>query len=402
MAIAATGRNDDGSALPAAQLIAPGLVRPVVVEAPADEPAGGIATPLTLAPPPLSCRERQAEAPIERATGPWAVARAVMELAKPRITRLVTMTALGGLALSVIDRPWTWWSLSIAAAGCAIGTWLSSGGANALNQCMEVDRDRRMDRTRHRPLPSGRIGVPGGVLASSLMLLTGLLVLWATCGAPAMVVALVTAFTYLAIYTPLKPVTVLNTWVGAVPGALPPLIGWAAGAEAGAGGGGAAWSSLVEPGGWSLVALMAVWQIPHFLALAWLYREDYARGGYCMLPVVDPTGGATVTQVVLWSVLLLPASMSPWLAMPERVGIIYAAVALVTGVWYLWEAMGLIADRSPARARRVFITSVIHLPILLATLAIGVIGAAALRWSGLSGQGGGWWVGGGAGGGLSG
>jgi protoheme IX farnesyltransferase len=326
--------------------------------------ADGQAT-LPLAPGPLNCADTPEIA--DR-----SLSSAIVELAKPRITRLVTLTALGGLALSAVGRHADWRSLLITGVACALGTALCSGGANAINQVFEFDRDARMNRTRLRPIPSGRVSRPVAALAAMLMLAAGLTVLMLFCGAAATVVSALTALTYVAIYTPLKPLTVLNTWVGTIPGALPPLIGWTAAGYA-KGGDPTGWASLAEAGGWSLFALMAVWQIPHFLALAWLYRDDYARGGYRMLPVVDESGRATVTQIVIWSILLIPATLLPWLAMPGRVGPTYAVVALVTGLIYLWQATRLVRDRSPARARSVFLTSVIHLPVLILALAVSAV-----------------------------
>ncbi len=346
---------------------------PVVVEA---RPCAKATPPnldqIPLAPPAMTCAE-----PVPAAGG--GMLAAVVELGKPRITRLVALTALGGLALGLVGRPWTSAGVALAAVGCAAGTALCSGGANALNQCLEVERDARMHRTRHRPIPSGRLTRRMATIAGLAMLVVGLAILWPTCGPAAALIAALTAAVYLFAYTPLKPRSVLNTWVGTIPGALPPLIGWCAAAYASALAAGhaaparASFESLREPGGWALFALMAVWQIPHFLALAWLYREDYARGGYRMLTVIDPDGRATVTQIIVWAALLVPASLAPWLAMPERVGVVYPIVAGLTSVWYLIETVRLAGDRSSARARRVFLVSVLHLPVLV----IALIGATA-------------------------
>ncbi|MGD9688989.1 MAG: heme o synthase [Phycisphaerales bacterium] len=329
----------------------------------------GAAPAIALAPPPFTCAE-----PVDPADR--SLVSAIVELGKPRITRLVAITALGGLALSLVGRgapaaPVPWLHLAVAATACALGTALCSGGANGFNQVMESSLDARMHRTRRRPIPSGRVSPALASLASSLMLAIGAAILWAFCGQASASAAILTAATYVLLYTPLKRVTVLNTWVGTIPGALPPLIGWCAGAYAFARGSeSAGWAALAEPGGWSLVTLMVVWQIPHFLALAWLHREDYARGGMRMLPVIDPTGRATMLQIVIWSALLVPASLSPWLVMPDRVGLLYAGVAAVTGVGYFVEAARLTGDRTPARARRVFLASVIHLPVLMLALAV--------------------------------
>lgn len=319
--------------------------------------------------------------PAVSAAGSWlSRLGAVNELTKPRITRMVVLTAGVGFALSSIGRGGTLGPMLAAGVGCLIGTALSSAGANGLNQVLEVARDARMNRTAHRPVPSGRLGRGAGLVAGLTLGVAGLLVLAVTGGPAAAAVSLATMAIYLGVYTPIKPLTVLNTWVGAVPGALPPLIGWCAAAWAADRGAG--WAALAEPGGWSIFALMAVWQIPHFLAIAWMYREDYARGGYRMLPIIDPDGRVTARQVVLWSAILLPASLAPWWAMPGRVSWVYALVALLTGAAYVALAAGLLRDRGRDRARRVFLASVAHLPVLLLAL---VADAALGAWSRLGG-----------------
>lgn len=303
---------------------------------------------------------------------------AVWELSKPRITRLVALTAAVGFGLNSIGRSADWTTWLVAGAGCLLGTALSSAGANALNQCMEIPRDARMLRTMNRPLPSGQLTLRGATIAGLAAGVAGLAVLWAACGLPSMLVSLVTMATYLLIYTPLKPVTVLNTWIGAVPGALPPLIGWAAAGSVGTTSAEGTWGSLTQPGGWSLFALMYVWQIPHFLAIAWMHRDDYARGGYRMLPIMDTGGRLTACMVVAWAVLLVPASLLPWWAMDDRLTWAYAGVALLSGLIFAGGAASLLWNQTRARARRVFIASIIHLPLLLLALVVDA-GVAAWR-----------------------
>lgn len=303
---------------------------------------------------------------------------AVWELSKPRITRLVALTAAVGFGLNGIGRGADWATWLVAGTGCLLGTALSSAGANALNQCMEIPRDAKMLRTMNRPLPAGRLTPRGAIIAGLAAAVAGLAVLWAACGLPSMLVSLVTMATYLLIYTPLKPITVLNTWIGAVPGALPPLIGWAAAGSVGTTTAEGAWGSLWQPGGWSLFALMYVWQIPHFLAIAWMHRDDYARGGYRMLPIMDTGGRLTAWMVAAWAVLLVPASILPWWSMGERLTWGYAGVALVAGIIFAGGAASLLWNQTRARARRVFIASIIHLPLLLLALVVDA-GAAAWR-----------------------
>ena len=300
--------------------------------------------------------------------------RAYAELAKPRITRLVTVTAMSGFWLSAVGRGNSLREIWTALIGCLIGTALSSAGANALNQCMEISRDSRMARTRSRPLPSSRVSMSKAVLFGAALCVIGLATLWMLCGTAAMAVSATAILSYLLLYTPLKPLTVLNTWVGAIPGALPPVIGWCAASS-----GDGIWGGLSDSGAWSLFVLMYAWQIPHFLAIAWLHKEDYSRGGYRMLPVNDATGGATVTQILLWAVLLVPATMLPWWSMSSRVSGRYGLLALLTGGVFIFFASRMVRDRSRRQARRVFIASIIHLPILFSGLILDTIIKAWLR-----------------------
>jgi protoheme IX farnesyltransferase len=303
---------------------------------------------------------------------PETVGQALYDLTKPRITRLVSITAGVGFALGAIGHTWSTTELLWRAIVCVIGTAFSSSGANALNMWWERDRDAVMPRTCQRPLPlrmlSPRVALLVGLLCSavgvSLLLAIGL--------APA-IVSLSTILIYVLIYTPMKPLTTVNTLVGAVPGALPPLIGWTAAASLGASsafgtsGSLAAWadlSSLLQLGGWSLFLLMFVWQIPHSLALTWIYREDYARGGYQMLPISDPTGRITASTILIWSILQLPATIAPVL-FTGVLGPLSLGVALVTGVAYIALCVRLARSQSVKHARSVFLASILHLPLLL-------------------------------------
>lgn len=300
-----------------------------------------------------------------------AALAALVETTKPRITRLVTVTSGVGFALAAFGRSWTATELLILATGCVAGTALSAAGANSLNQWMERDRDGRMARTRARPLPDGRIA-PATVLWTGILLsIAGVLLLALTCGVVAATVSLATILSYVLLYTPLKPVTPLATIVGAVPGALPPLIGWTAASAA------PEWSSLAQPMGWTLFLIMFVWQIPHFLAIAWLYKEDYAAGGYKVLPVVD-SGGRTSAAILAWSVLLVPVSVAPGMMAGPGPGAAYAFVALLSGIVYLYFASRLAMVRTRRDARITFIASVIHLPILMVALVADPLIASLL------------------------
>jgi len=300
--------------------------------------------------------------------------RAVVESTKPGITKLVTITSLVGFLLAAISQPWAGFDLAIAIFACVAGTAASAAGANALNQYMERDRDARMPRTEGRPLPSGRL-TPATVLWSGLGLtFVGVAILWALGGAAPAAVALATTLTYLLWYTPLKPRSSLSTWVGAIPGALPPLIGWSI--ARGQGGMEAGFASLLEVGGLSLFALMFVWQMPHFFAIGWMYREHYRMGGYKILPVVDQSGKLTPIVTLVCAIALIPATLAPALAMPETLGWASLALALITGLAYLWLCIRFVRERTDASAKRVFLASILHLPLLLLGMVLeAVVGA---------------------------
>lgn len=275
------------------------------------------------------------------------------QLTKARLSALVLVTtAVGFVLASAGPAPINWpamlWTI--------LGTALCAGCASALNQVWEIKRDARMHRTLQRPLPSGRMSALHAFLAAILMGYAGLCMLALGANLFAAGLALLTILLYVFAYTPLKPRTSLNTLVGAVCGAIPPMIGWVAAAGHLAG------------GAWILGAILFVWQIPHFFALAWLYREDYQRGGFAMLPVLDRDGRITTQVVVLTSLLLIPLGLLATLL--NVAGFVAAAGSLVLGLWLLILCLRLHFNRSDANARRVFIASIIYLPLLLALMVI--------------------------------
>lgn len=295
--------------------------------------------------------------------------RSFIETTKPGITRLVTATSVVGLVMSGANRDWSVGELLVTGIGCIVGTALSASGANSINQYMERDRDAVMNRTMNRPLPSARIS-PGSVLVGGWSLaILGVAVLWMTCGFVPAAVSLACVISYVAWYTPLKTRTTLSTLVGAIPGALPPLIGWSAGSER------VDWHSLIEPGAISLFILMCIWQIPHFLAIGWLYREDYAKGGYILLPVVDRDGRWTAMTIALWTAALLPATVLPAVVMPHLLSLPYATIAALSSLVFGILAWRLIATRERVQARQLFFGSILHLPLLL----IAMVAEAVLR-----------------------
>ena len=274
-----------------------------------------------------------------------------LELTKPRITLMVVLTALVGF---VMASPGSVDGRALLAA--LIGTGLVASGASCLNMVIERDIDARMQRTSQRPLPAGRLR-PAEALAFGLAVTAaGLLHLGWTSGALAAVVAAVTWSSYLFLYTPLKPRTSLSTIVGAFPGALPPVIGWAAA------------RGTLDGGAFVLFAILFLWQIPHFLAIAWIYRDDYERGGLPMLPVLDRAGFVTGRQAVANSVALLVVSLSP---VPARMaGGLYLVGAVVLGIAFTAAAAMAAVRRTTPAARWLFLTSVLYLPALCGLLLL--------------------------------
>ena len=267
-------------------------------------------------------------------------------LAKPRLNSLVVATTAGGYCMaspSPID-------LTLLVLTC-IGTAFVASGASAANQIYERDTDRLMARTRNLPMADGRMSVGEARLFSVAITLAGLGLLWAVTTPEAMWVALATFISYAVIYTPLKRRTSFSTVVGAVPGALPPLIGWAAVTGSVAG---------IEP--WSLFFIMFFWQLPHFLALSWMYRDDYARAGLAILSVHDPHGALTGRQALLWAASLVPFGLLPFLL--GMTTAVYAIGGLVLGVGQLVIAAAFARHRSIANARVLFFASIIYLPLL--------------------------------------
>jgi protoheme IX farnesyltransferase len=273
------------------------------------------------------------------------------ELTKPSLTSLVLITTGLGFLLGS-PGPVDWIGLVVA----VVGTALVGGGANGLNQWWETDRDARMARTRGRPFPAGRISVRGGVAFSVALTAVGIALLAWRANPLTAGLAFASWAVYLFAYTPLKPRTTLNTLVGAVSGAIPPMLGWTAAA------------GRLEPGAWVLFAILFVWQIPHFLAIAWLYRADYEAGGFRMLPVVDPEGRATFRVAVFYCVGLLPVTWSASLVGIS--GWIYLFGATVLGAGMLRHGLRLYREGTAEAARGLFLTSIAYLPTLFLVMLL--------------------------------
>ncbi len=272
-----------------------------------------------------------------------------MALTKPGISVMAAVTALAGFLLGSAG---TWNGARLAHT--ALGTLLVSAGACALNMLFERDVDARMRRTESRPLPAQRLHPGEALFMGVFLLVAGIVYLMGFVNGLTALLAGFTASVYLYVYTPLKKISALNTIFGAVAGALPPVMGWTAAA------------GRFEPGAWVLFGILFFWQFPHFFSLAWIYREDYARAGLSMLPVVEEDGKGTSRRILGFTVALLGASFLPLLS--SSAGKTYAFSAGILGMGLLILGILFALDRTALRARRLFFASVIYLPVLLTVL----------------------------------
>ena len=267
-------------------------------------------------------------------------------LTKPRVNLLVLVTTIIGFHLGNAGG-----SVDYALLfNTVVGTFLVAGGAAAFNQVLERDVDAKMRRTMSRPLPDGRLSARESAWFAAALSVTGLLQVGLGANWLAAGIAAITLGSYALVYTPLKRVTSLATVIGAVPGALPPMIGWAASRG----------SLSLEA--WVLFAIVFFWQMPHVLAISWMYREDYERGGVRVLPVGDPDGRSTAFQMVNYTAALIPASLLPTIV--GLAGRVYFAGAIVLGIGMLALAIRVAQDRTTVRARRLFLASLVYLPVL--------------------------------------
>jgi heme o synthase len=273
-------------------------------------------------------------------------AMAYLALTKPDVSFLVVMTTLAGFYLGSRG-PVDWLKM----VQTVMGTTLVAAGTSALNHYVERASDAFMRRTASRPLPTGQLRPIEAVLFGAILVVAGTVYLAFTAGVLASLLGLITCASYLGIYTPLKKRTTLATAIGAIPGAMPPLIGWVA-----AGG-------RLDGGAWILFAIMCLWQFPHFFAIAWMYREDYSRAGIKMLPVVDPTGRATFRQIIGAALILLPVSALP--VFMGLAGVRYFFGAVVLNLLLIQLCLWASADRTNVRAKWLMHATVLHLPLLL-------------------------------------
>src|SRR6267143_5185708 len=289
-------------------------------------------------------------AQLERLSARERVA-AYLELTKPRITFLIVLTAAAGFALASpgrVDYP--------AMLNAMVGIALLSSGIATLNQYMEKDLDALMRRTASRPLPSGKL-LPWEALAFGAGLtVVGEIYLAVLVNPLSAVLGLTVISGYLFGYTPLKTRTSLSTFVGAFPGAVPPLIGWASA------------RGTIGVESWVLFAILFLWQFPHFLAIAWMYREDYTRAGILMLPVVEPDGRVTAQQIVIYTIMLLPVSLLPTMLAVSGKAYFYGAIIL--GLLFLGSSVRAALSKSNQHARQLLLASVIYLPLLFGLMVL--------------------------------
>jgi len=284
----------------------------------------------------------------------------ISQLFKFRITVLLVLCASIGTMLAERKSGLPYFTSTLAFV--LFGIFLTASGAAAINELMEIEADGRMSRTRWRPLPAGRMSIPFAAAAASLTTLAGTAILMSLTNVLTGMLTLSTVLFYGFCYTPLKKITPWCTFIGAIPGAMPPLLGWTA------------IRGRLEPEAFALFAIQFCWQFPHFHAISWLYREDYERAHIKMLPVVDLTGKRTLFQILSYGVLLIPVSIMPYLL--RMGGVIYVTGAVILGLLYLTFGIRLamlklppMAAHSKRQARQLLQASVIYLPLLFGLLA---------------------------------
>lgn len=276
---------------------------------------------------------------------------AYSELTKPRITFLVSLTAAAGFCMASADG-----IDYLRLLNLSVGIALLCSGLSALNQYIERDLDGLMRRTEARPLPTGKLSPAQALMFGALLCVVATIYLALVINVLSAILGLATLASYLFVYTPLKTKTTLSTALGAFPGAMPPLIGWVA------------TRGEISVEAWILFAILFLWQFPHFLAIAWMYRDDYARAGIKMLPVVEPEGKVTSQQIVTYTVLLVPVSL-----LPVAVGIagsVYLVGAAVLGMGFLFFSAKAALVRTTWQARRLLLASVLYLPALFALMVL--------------------------------
>ncbi|MCS6772009.1 MAG: heme o synthase [Kiritimatiellae bacterium] len=285
-----------------------------------------------------------------------AMLAALWELSKPRIVGMVLVTTASGFFLGADGRLTGEGTLALLSA--LFGTGLAAAGAAALNNFLERDADARMERTRKRALPAGHIEPAHALAYGILLVLGGVAWLAGLVNLLSAFLVLLTAFLYVLVYTPLKRVTWLNTSIGAIPGALPPMVGWAAATDG------------LHAGAWILFVILYLWQHPHFYAISWMYREDYRAAGFKMLANLDPSGCRLFRHAIFFSLVLIPASIA--LSAIGLTGSVYLAGSVFLGAALLAAGLHLAQHKRHADARRVLLASVAYLPLLFGLMVLDV------------------------------
>jgi len=272
---------------------------------------------------------------------------AFIELTKPRIAVMLVLTAAAGFYLGS-EGSFDF----LLFLNAMIGIALLAFGVATLNQYIERRTDVLMNRTASRPLPTGRVTPNEALMFGILQCVVSEIYLYFLVNPLTAVLGLTVIVGYVLLYTPLKTRTSASTAIGALPGAMPPLMGWTSA------------SDQITLGAWALFALLFLWQFPHFLAIAWMYRDEYANAGIKMLPVVEPSGRLTARQIVLFTIMLVPVSLAPFFL--GFAGPIFLFGALFLGIWFLFESSKAARAKTPLRARRLLLVSVIYLPLIFA------------------------------------
>jgi len=279
------------------------------------------------------------------------ITNSYIDLMKPNILIMVLITTILGYFLGA-DGKILWNNLT----WMLIGTTFSAGGAGVLNQYLERDQDKIMNRTCNRPIPSGKISPQNALIFGIITVIVGTIVLVVKINLLTGSLSILTAFMYVLIYTPMKRVTWLNTSLGSIPGALPPIGGWAAA------------TNSIDSGAWILFAILYLWQHPHFFAIAWMCKDDYEKAGFKMLPVIEPDGNRTIRQILWHLSLLFPISLLPVLIGMN--GNIYLYGVLIITLYYFLSAFPMLYKKSYKNASRILKASVFYLPALMIIIII--------------------------------
>jgi protoheme IX farnesyltransferase len=276
---------------------------------------------------------------------------AYVELTKPRIALMLVLTSAAGFYLGVKE------AFDFALfVNSMIGIALLAFGVATLNQCWETETDALMERTAARPLPTQTLTLSEATIFGVLLCVVAEIYLTFLVNNLTAILGLIVIIGYVLLYTPLKTRTSASTAIGAIPGAIPPLMGWTSSADE------------ITLGAWVLFSILFLWQFPHFLAIACMYREQYAKAGILMLPVIEKDGKLTARQIVIFTIMLLPVSLAPFFI--GLAGPIYLIGAIVLGIWFLWASVTAAREKSIEKSRRLLMVSVIYLPILFILMVI--------------------------------